>query len=430
MSYFICNLKKVRKSLLATSLLCLPVLTLCAQTTAFTYQGSLSQSGQSANGNYDLRFSLYDSATNGSQVGGSITNSLVGVTNGLFTVGLDFGAGIFDGGARWLQIEVRTNGNDAFTSLSPRQPITSAPYAVQAASASSVAATNISGTFTQQVVLSGSSPTLSLYGPGSAGAHATIDLGTYDPGTNAPSARIQTSDNNYGSDWDFYSKTPGAMTNPLVSLLHISALGSVGIGTNNPSARLHVTSTSFPTFLVDGASSVGTWMALRNSGGGTNWLFIATGTNNGEGAGKLLFSYGSAPNNVNGNAMTLTTSGVGIGTTSPTNALQVNGNIQMGPGGANYASSSQENLRIIRGTVNANGSIFAGSGFTLQHVATGHWRVLFNTPYSGNPTATVSCLKAIGNVNAYSTSSFDVVMSNTAGTLVDDGFSFIAMGPQ
>ena len=51
---------------------------------AFTYQGRLQW--QPPPGLYDLRFALYDSASGGSQVGQTLTNSTVGVTNGLFTV--------------------------------------------------------------------------------------------------------------------------------------------------------------------------------------------------------------------------------------------------------------------------------------------------------------------------------------------------------
>ena len=41
-------------------------------------------------------------ALGGSQVGLAVTNSAVGVTNGIFIVALDFGATVFDGTARWL----------------------------------------------------------------------------------------------------------------------------------------------------------------------------------------------------------------------------------------------------------------------------------------------------------------------------------------
>src|SRR5664279_1627385 len=73
-----------------------------AQGTAFTYQGRLFDSGSPATGQYDLRFYLYDDATAGSIVSGPITNAPVTVSNGLFTVMLDFGAGVFTGPARWL----------------------------------------------------------------------------------------------------------------------------------------------------------------------------------------------------------------------------------------------------------------------------------------------------------------------------------------
>ena len=43
---------------------------------------------------------IYDAATDGNAVGGPLPSSATGVTNGLFAVALDFGAGVFDGSAR------------------------------------------------------------------------------------------------------------------------------------------------------------------------------------------------------------------------------------------------------------------------------------------------------------------------------------------
>ena len=125
-----------------------------AQGTAFTYQGQLSASGAPANGKYDFTFALFNSSTtNTGQVGGTLTNLDVGVTNGLFTVTLDFGAN-FPGASRWLAIGVRTNGGSSFTALNPLQELTPTPYAIYAptagaaASANSVAGSNIVGTIT------------------------------------------------------------------------------------------------------------------------------------------------------------------------------------------------------------------------------------------------------------------------------------------
>jgi hypothetical protein len=106
-----------------------------AQGTAFTYQGRLQNNGLPANGSYNLQFALYTNATSGTIVAGPITNSAVAVTNGLFTVTLDFGSGSWNGQSNWLQIAVETNSTGAmFTSLTPRQPITSVPYAIYAES--------------------------------------------------------------------------------------------------------------------------------------------------------------------------------------------------------------------------------------------------------------------------------------------------------
>jgi hypothetical protein len=92
---------------------------------AFTYQGRLSEQGIPANGFYDLRFSLYDA---GGSLIGTVTQTTNHVVNGTFTATLDFGS-VFDGNPRWLDIAVRTNGSSEFTSMVPRQLITTAPYA-------------------------------------------------------------------------------------------------------------------------------------------------------------------------------------------------------------------------------------------------------------------------------------------------------------
>jgi hypothetical protein len=99
----------------------------------FTYQGRLSEGTNVASGTYDLRFRIYDSLTNGLAVSGSLTLEDVAVTNGLFTALLDFGAAVFNGEARWLEIAVRPGASsDSFTILAPRQEVTATPYALNA----------------------------------------------------------------------------------------------------------------------------------------------------------------------------------------------------------------------------------------------------------------------------------------------------------
>lgn len=101
-----------------------------AQDTAFFYQGQLSDGGAPANGSHSLRFTLFDAARVGRQIGPVLTNEPVVVSNGLFTVALDFENKVFVGQDRWLEIGVRANKINPFITLEPRQPLTPAPQSI------------------------------------------------------------------------------------------------------------------------------------------------------------------------------------------------------------------------------------------------------------------------------------------------------------
>ena len=126
-----------------------------ANSRLITYQGRLSASGAAANGNFDLRFQLFNQATGGAARTVPITLAGVPVTNGVFTVQLDLGANslpastgggtavnlklnpaILDAENSFFEIGVRpANSTGAFTILAPRQPLTAVPLAMRAASA-------------------------------------------------------------------------------------------------------------------------------------------------------------------------------------------------------------------------------------------------------------------------------------------------------
>ncbi|MHC4089169.1 MAG: tail fiber domain-containing protein [Planctomycetota bacterium] len=99
--------------------------------TAFTYQGRLLDGGAAANGDYDFEFTLHDDLTLGSVVAGPISIGDWSVSEGLFTVTLDFGSDVFIGDARWLEVGVRPwDSAGPYTYLTPRQELTPAPYAL------------------------------------------------------------------------------------------------------------------------------------------------------------------------------------------------------------------------------------------------------------------------------------------------------------
>ena len=139
--------------------------TVRAQGTAFTYQGRLNNSGSSAAGTYDFRFRLSADALGNTVLATTFTNGIP-ITNGLFTTTLDFGPGFFNGSNYWLEVDVRTNGAGTYVALTPLQPLTPAPYAVFANTASNlsgvlpaaqisgtVASANLSGTYGNTLTL-------------------------------------------------------------------------------------------------------------------------------------------------------------------------------------------------------------------------------------------------------------------------------------
>ena len=135
------NVSRVLPRLWLSALLVLACVSAAlSQTNSFTYQGHLNDGGAPANGTYEVHFELWDAIAGGTQqpqpVPVTITLPNVQVTNGLFTVPpLDFGATAFPGEDRYLEISVRRNTGDPFTTLTPRQQITSTPYAIRSLSA-------------------------------------------------------------------------------------------------------------------------------------------------------------------------------------------------------------------------------------------------------------------------------------------------------
>lgn len=299
---------------------CLPA---PAQGTAFTYQGQLEDAGGPADGSFDLTFSLWNDPAGPAQVGNTLTNLNVALRKGRFTVKLDFGAGLFTGADRWLEIGIRTNGSGTFNILSPRQQLTPTPYAMFAASAGGGAGDvwSLSGANAYynggNVGIGSSTPNhrLRLSGGPSWTANFWSGALELDNGS-AIGWRANASGNRFGfgqSSGGLYffatGSDPGNTANPANYLMTIDDFGKVGIGTSTPGNRLTVANAGYGIEHTDGTIRVGTY-----AGAGAGWF----GTINNYPL-SFYVNGGSA-------SMTIDTAGnVGIGASSTGSRLHVSG---------------------------------------------------------------------------------------------------------
>jgi hypothetical protein len=272
----------------------------------FTYQGRLKNAGSPANGSYSLIFTLFDSATGGTQVGAPAGPIGVSISEGLFATTLnsagEFGANAFDGDRRWLEISV--NG----TTLAPRQELTAAPYALAVRAPLDLAASNGGIGTIKGANSAANSGSIGIEGLATAPSGTTygvlgrsdsdIGYGLYGFTTSATGA-------NYGVFGE--SDSPTGFGGYFVGRGYFS--GNVGIGTSTPGQLLDVHGGSIG---VDGDLVLsGSNPAITNplSGGRISFLSgskVALNPTGGAGSGN-----------------------VGIWTSNPQEALDVGGTVQM-----------------------------------------------------------------------------------------------------
>ena len=332
------------------------------QTTAFTYQGKLTDSGNPANSNYDLQVALFDNGAGGTQIGSTLTRSSVLVSSGIFTVQLDFGVSAFPGADRFLEIGVRPAGGGSFTTLSPRQQISSTPYAIRTLSATAadalssacvacvqdsqinqVAGSKVNGTIPVASVPSGStnyiqnttsqqsSANFNISGNGIVGGNVGI-------GTTGPQAKLDVRGHlvlDAGTDPILYAGTNNAELNRYLQLINspsspsasglkaggilvadsygfgnpgksdLIVKGNTGMGLSNPVSKLHIFGSAniaspFRGLTIDQTVNLN---AMTNGYA----MAVTTTTSNVTSTNFLINSFGN----------------VGVGTASPSQRLHV-----------------------------------------------------------------------------------------------------------
>ncbi len=205
-----------------------------AQSTAFTYQGELKQSGVPVTGAHDLQFRLFDALSGGVQIGATQCSNNVVVADGKFTVTLDFGQQFAVPAARFMQIDVRPDSAlpcttvTGYTSLTPRQLLTATPLANHAKSSFALDAAD--GT-----------PPNAVF----ADNNGNVGIGTTTPGSllhafgNRPELRLQD-DDLAGSFAQIDDQSAGQMRINKVSTATISFIDinpQIANGTSNAHVR-------------------------------------------------------------------------------------------------------------------------------------------------------------------------------------------------
>jgi hypothetical protein len=249
--------------------------------TAITYQGRFTSGGSPANGAYDFEFRLFDAATGGTQTGSPVAKEDLSVADGYFTTTLDFGSGVFTGDARWLQIAVRPGAETgAYTTITPRLELTPTPY--------------------------------TLY----SSTQGTVN---YIP-----------------------KFTTGGMANSAM----FESGGNVGIGTANPTYRLEVSGTGrfASTLTTAGIYNYGAWYS-SSAGSGDIWIPYANGNTYLRSPATVITHTLCAESGnwsiPNSGAAYFSQGNVGIGTTSPTQLLDVSGTVRC----VNLIQTSDEQLK-------------------------------------------------------------------------------------
>ena len=292
-----------------------------AQSTEFTYQGRLLFGDAPATGSYDFEFALFDAATGGNQLGATFPLSAVNVNNGVFSVRVDFG-NQFPGSPRFLEIHVRQTGSSVFAVLSPRQAISSAPYAIKSLNAvNSDNATNanqLGGVTANQFVVTGDTrlsdarnplPSSAFYIQNATSQQALSNFNISGTGT----ANIFNAASQYNIGGRAVLSMPGtqnlfggqgsglANTTGTFNTFFGTAAGNVNTsGISNSLfgnlAGVANTTGSFNSFFGDGAGSSNTTANSNSFFGGGSGAKTTTG------AGNSFFGAGSGSSNTTGTA--------------------------------------------------------------------------------------------------------------------------------
>lgn len=399
-----------------------------AQTTTFSYQGKLNNDGMAATSPHDFEFKLFDAATSGTQLGA--TQQLLGVpvSAGVFTVTLDFGSQ-FTGSARWLEISVK-NAPGPFTLLTPRQRISSSPYAIKSLDADTATtannALNLGGVAANQFVVT-TDPRMTDARTPSAGSGNYIQNqnAVAQPATNFNISGAGTADRFAAATrFDLSGRTILRSPAGTGNLFLGQSTGSGNSGTDNTflgaNAGQNNGAGSFNTF-------VGRTAGLANTVGEMNtFLGFEAGYVNDTSSNNSFFGYRSGRSNSAGAANAFFGADAGVSNTTGSN----NSFFGQDAGRANNAGGGNAFFGKSAGTANNLGGMNTFVGFQAGLANTGGDFNVFiggsaggaNT--NGNGNVFIGLNAAVNNTIG----SGNVVIGNSAGLSSSNLSNAVAIG--
>lgn len=318
-------------------LVCTMSLHAYAQTSAFTYQGELNDGGVPASGPYDMQFKLFDSSSGSNQIGATQTITNVHAVAGIFTVQLDFGDVSFSGSNRFIEIGVSPAGMNNYTTLAPRQAITSAPHAIRAVNATN--SQNLGGIAADQYVRTNDIRLFDARMPLPGSSNYLQNTGVLQPGVSFNVGGTGTAGIlNAGTQFNLGGNR----------ILSNAGLDNLFVGILAGGANTTGSSNSFFGLLAGSA----------NTTGGLNSFFgKSAGGSNTSGAANSFFGFGAGLNNTTGLQNTF------IGISAGANIVSGGENTIIGSGaGPDVLGTGSQNTFI--GTSAGRGNV-TGSSNTL-----------------------------------------------------------------
>jgi Chaperone of endosialidase len=362
-------------SFVATAALAVAASPLRAQTdTIFTYQGTLNDAGSSASGDYAMRFLLYDALVEGNQIGSTVIIASQSVTDGLFTAELDYGADAFDNTGRWLAIVV--NG----TTLSPRQPITRAPYSIQTRGINVTESGFVGIGRTDKVT---ASEIFGIHRPGSL-------FGGMFVSTDENGRPFYGYDNDNESAYHFLDGATGDWKLFVDGIrMTVTDEGNVGIGTESPIAVLHVASSANFTIWGQGTESSGFSYGVHGTSESTSGHGVHGFASSASGANYGVSGSSQSTNGrgVDGTALAASGTTYGVrGTSYSTNGRGVDG----------WATAETGTTYGVRGVSNSpSGFDFYAAGAGTNYGASSSRRWKNNIVNIDNPIEKLAALRGV-----------------------------------